>query len=120
MIYEVIEAIRVRTPKGDTDLTAGQLINIEPCKAQRLVETGKLKPRLTEARKDSLIMCMEAVWDADAMPLYRQGFKLTPEITKAEDEVTRIQGLVQQGLARLSDHEGAVKKLISAIKRSTG
>jgi hypothetical protein len=58
---------------------------------------------------------MNEIWDREAMPLYRGGFKITPEIIKAEEEVERMQGLVQQGYADVPEHKHAVDKLVTAI-----
>ena len=44
MQYQVTEAIRLLTPKGFLDLYPGQTVLLQPERALRLVEVGKLKP----------------------------------------------------------------------------
>ena len=117
MIYTVVEQIKVKTPQGEAELYPQQLINIDPSKAQKLVEMGKLTPHVTEGRCASLTQCMDAIWDHHALPLYRQGFRMTPAIERAEKEVERLQAEVVQGKHTLEEYRTAVTELSSQIRK---
>ena len=75
--------------------------------------------QMTEKRRESLIEIMDAIWDINALPLYEVGFRMTPEIAKAEDLVVQLQSEVKAGRAKLADYRRAVEGLVNEIKKST-
>jgi hypothetical protein len=44
MKYQVLDILKVKTPRGEIELQPGQLINLEPEKAITQIEIGKIKP----------------------------------------------------------------------------
>ena len=68
MQYQVTEAIRLLTPKGFLDLYPGQTVLLQPERALRLVEVGKLKPLEPETADidEYCALCSEAVRHIDA------------------------------------------------------
>jgi hypothetical protein len=59
-----------------------------------------------EARRESLIQCMEATWIAifnRVKAIWPQGFLSTPEIRAAEIEIERVQVLVFSGKSKIAD-----------------
>ncbi|HOD35719.1 MAG TPA: hypothetical protein PLR20_08040 [Syntrophales bacterium] len=117
MIYEVVDTMRVKTPKGELELKPGQIISLDSLKALKFVEMGKLTPQVTAARFAFLMQCMDSIWDSHALPLYKQGFRMTPAIKQAEVAVERLQEEVFQGKATLEDFRTAVEELITQIKK---
>jgi hypothetical protein len=66
--YQVLDKLKAKTPQGYVELSPGQLISLEPEKAIKLVETGKIKP-LT-AKKPSLKSDETLVIPFDSDPKY--------------------------------------------------
>ena len=68
MQYEVAKAIRLLTPKGPLELCSGQVVLLQPERALRLVEVGKLKPLEPETADidEYCALCSEAVRHIDA------------------------------------------------------
>ena len=74
MNYEVVESIKAKTAAGNVEIMPiGAVLDIDPAKAVRLVKAGKLKPLIwsnpfpqgtPEARRESLLKIMGAVWTA--------------------------------------------------------
>ncbi len=75
--------------------------------------------QMTEKRRESLIEIMDAIWDINALPLYVLGLRMSPEISKAEDVVVRLQSEVIAGRSKLADYRRAVESLMLEIKKST-
>jgi len=117
MIYEVMQTLRVRTPKGETELTAGQMISLDSFRAQKLVEIGKLIPYVSQTRCASLTQCMDAIWETHALTPYKQGFRMTPAIERAEKEVERLQAELIQGKATLEVFSNAMQEVLSQIRK---
>lgn len=62
MQYEAIETIRLKTRTGPLELFPGQRILLEPERALRLVEVGKLKPVEPEPNiEDYCALCSQAI-----------------------------------------------------------
>lgn len=62
MRYQAIDAIRLKTPVGRVELSAGQSVLLEPERALKLVEMGKLKPLGQEANiEDFCALCSKAI-----------------------------------------------------------
>jgi len=65
-----------------------------------------------EARQESLLQCMEAIWVSTFVrvrEIWPQGFISTPDIHAAESEVERVQALVLSGKAKLADFRTAAE-----------
>ena len=63
MRYEVIETLKLNTPSGLLEISPGQNVLLEPERALRLVEVGKLKPLEPETADidEYCALCSEAV-----------------------------------------------------------
>jgi len=48
MKYQVLGRLKAKTSQGHIELSPGQIISLEPKKAIKLVETGKIKPLIGE------------------------------------------------------------------------
>jgi hypothetical protein len=76
-----------------------------------------------EARRESLLQCMEATWLTTfdrVKSIWPQGFLSTPEIRAAEMELERIQALVLSGKAKLADFREAAEAWERKIKLVCG
>ena len=68
MRYEVIETLKLNTPSGLLEISPGQTVLLQPERALRLVEVGKLKPLEPETADidEYCALCSEAVRHIDA------------------------------------------------------
>ena len=57
----------------------------------------------TEDRRETLLNCMTATWETVSRPYFKIGYKMTPEIKKAETEIEKIQADVLAGKVKLED-----------------
>ncbi|HOD29427.1 MAG TPA: hypothetical protein PKH03_09465 [Syntrophales bacterium] len=76
-----------------------------------------------EARRESLLQCMEATWLITfdrIMKIWPQGFISTPEIRAAEIGVEIIQADVLTGRAKLADFQEAVEVWERVVTRQLG
>lgn len=125
MIYQVLREIRVKTGQGEVSLPPGQIIRLQPAKANPLIELGKLKPAkpephaMTKARRQSLDDVIYAIiLDAHSRIIKaRQGqpYMSNDEIRKTEQDINRLQHEVMNGQAMLSDYQVACDRWVSMM-----
>jgi len=121
MTYEVLKEIRVKTVQGETVLSSGNLINLDELRASKLIAAGKLKPialiYLREERRQSLLDCMTATWETISKTHFKTGYKLTPEVKKAELMIEKLQAEVFEGKAKLEDFRKACINWEKAVRQ---
>lgn len=119
MTYEVLKKIRVKTVQGETVLSSGNLINLDEIKAIKLIAAGKLKPvilkHMSTERKQSLLDCITATWETISRQHFKTGYKLTPEVKKAESDIETLQAEVLEGKATLEDFREACERWELAV-----
>ena len=107
MTYQVLTPFKVKTNQGERVLSAGNIINLNPSKAETLLFQGKIKPAPAES-------CLDAILSksVDRIVQAHQGrqYHATAEIKQAEDEIDRIYKAVIEGQAGLSDFQDACNR----------
>lgn len=105
MTYQVLTTMKVKTKQGETILSPGQIINLNPSKADSLLAEGKIKQTSLEEILDEIICTtMERLIER-----YKgRQYTATPEIRHAEDGIDRLYKAVLSGQGSLSDFQDAV------------
>ena len=104
MTYKVLTHLKVKTKQGETILTPGQIINLNPDKADSLLAQGKIKPTKLEEILDSIL------WESrDRIIEAFKGrqYRASEEIREIEQKIDCIYNEVLQGQAKLEDFRNA-------------
>ena len=107
MTYQVLSTMKVKTKQGETILSPGQIINLNPSKAESLLAEGKIKLTPLEEILDSILL--EARDKIIQVHNGRQ-YHATDEIKALEDEIDRLYKAVLSGQGSLSDFQRACQK----------
>ena len=123
MTYQVLTEIRVKTRQGETVLTQGSMIRLDPAKATPLIESRKIKPlefltSMTATRRETLLACMIATWETISRPYLKTGYKLTSEVKEAESVIEKLQYEVLEGKAKLEDFRNACSNWEKALREN--
>jgi len=104
MIYQVLTTLKVKTKQGETTLSPGQIINLNPSKADSLLAQGKIKPTTLEETLDSILWTSRnQIIDAHKGRQYQ----VTDEIRGIEEKIDRLYKEVLNGQGKLSDFQNA-------------
>lgn len=107
MTYQVLSTMKVKTKQGETILSPGQIINLNPSKAESLLAEGKIKLTPLEEILDSILKeSMDKIIEAHEGRQYHA----TDEIKALEDEIDRLYKAVLSGQGSLSDFQSACQK----------
>ena len=105
MTYQVLTNLKVRTKQGETVLSPGQIINLNPSKAESWIAQGKIKPTTLEETLDLILWeSMDRIFEAHKGKQYQA----TDEIRGIEEEIDRLYKAVLNGHGSLSDFQNAV------------
>lgn len=105
MTYQVLTELKVKTKQGETILSPGQIINLNPAKADSLLAEGKIKQTSLEEILDSILKeSMDKIIEAHKGRQYHA----TYEIRTSEDEIDSLYEAVLNGQESLSDFQDAV------------
>lgn len=110
MTYQVLTNLKVKTKQGEMTLSPGQIINLNPSKAESWIAQGKIKPISSEGTPDAILSD-----SIDRIIEKHKGmqYKTTEEIRKAEDEADRIYKKLLQGQGSISDFQKACDEWVS-------
>ena len=107
MTYQVLSTMKVKTKQGETILSPGHIINLNPSKAESLLAQGRIKQTSLEEILDSILKeSMDKIIEAHEGRQYHA----TYEIRASEDEIDRLYKAVLSGQGSLSDFQRACQK----------
>lgn len=105
MTYQVLSNLKVKTRQGEMILSPGQIIDLNPSKADSLLAEGKIKPTTLEKTLDAILQASIArIIEAHKGRQYRA----SDEIRSIEEEIDRIYRAVLNGQANISDFQDAI------------
>ena len=105
MTYQVLSTMKVKTKQGETILSPGQIINLNPSKAESLLAEGKIKLTPLEEILDSILLeSRDKIIEAHEGKQYHS----TDEIKALEDEIDRLYKGSLSGQGSLSEFQDAV------------
>ncbi len=105
MTYQILTELKVKTKQGETILSPGQIINLNPSKADSLLAEGKIKQTSLEDILDSILNeSMSKIIEAHEGRQYHA----TDEIRTSEDEIDRMYKAVLKSQGSLSGFQDAV------------
>lgn len=106
MTYQVLSTLKVKTRQGETILSPGQIINLNPSKADSLLALGKIKPveqTSMTARPESLEEMLNAIVLSSCNKIVEalngKQYRASGEIRKAEEDINHLYHEVLNGLA---------------------
>lgn len=130
MTYQVLSALRVKTGQGEAVLKPGQVIRLNPDKAESLIASGKIKPHRTpyelskaepiwknpypqgtpEALRHTLAVTMDAMLEQAVIDIQEIGYRSTSEAQESEAEVKNLYFMVLDGLKTIADFQKSIDK----------
>jgi hypothetical protein len=106
MTYQVLSTLKVKTRQGETILSPGQIINLNPSKADSLLALGRIKPveqksmtTWPESLEEVLNAIVLASCNRIVETLKGKQYRANDEIRKAEEDVNHLYHEVLNGLA---------------------
>ena len=115
MTYQVLTELKVKTRQGEAILTPGQVINLNPAKADSLLALGKIKQISIEETLDAIL------WELmDRIIETHKGrqYQATDEIRGIEEEIDRLYKEVLKGQAKLEDFRSACGDWEKAVRKN--
>jgi len=118
MRVQVTEKFRIRTQRGEIELTPGQVITLTEEKADVLLKSGRVVPMRSEDPTKTFKGLLEKAVDETAtvyrpgcLEMIREGFPdLAKEIQDAEDRINLLWLQAREGTGTMKDFEEAVGK----------
>ncbi len=105
MTYQVLSTMKVKTKQGETIISQGQIIDLNPSKAESWIAQRKIRKISLEETLDTILYCTR---DKIIELLKGKQYKPNAEIKQAEDEINRIYRAVLSGQGSLSEFQDAV------------
>ena len=116
MTYEVLSILRVKTKQGETILSPGQIITLNPSNADTLLAQGKIKLTDKEFLEKTLDVILFSSRDKIIEAYEGMQYQNTDEIRGIEDEIGRIYKGALQGLSSLADFQAVCEKWVLVCK----
>ena len=115
MTYQVLSTLKVKTKQGKAILYPGQIIELNPSKADALLAQGNIKLTTIEEILDSILSntrdrLIEAYKDKQ--------YYATEEIRGIEDEIDRVYKAVLVSQASISDFESDCERWLLLCKEN--
>jgi len=115
MTYQVLKTLKVKTKQGKTIIFPGQIIELNPSKAESLLAQGKIKLTTIEEILDSIL---SNIRDRIIEEHKSKQYRATEEIRGIEDEIDRVYKAVLDSQATISDLESACEKWLLLCKEN--
>jgi hypothetical protein len=115
MTYQVLSTLKAKTKQGEIILSPGQIINLNPSKADSWIAQGKIKPTSLEERLDSIL------WESrDKIIEAHKGrqYRANDETRGIEEETDRLYKEVLNGQAELEDFMNACINWEKVVKKN--
>ena len=117
MIYQVMEPLKVKTPKGEMKLNPGQVINMDPGKANKLIEKRRIKVMDGSSQYKEMLSRIDKIYrsgDLKKMEAKNPSFSMELEAKEIKLLEAIYDGLDCSDIVR--DIENFIKTTLLSIK----